>query len=112
MGPRGLDGVCRGGAMAGTLALEGLRARGWRALRLAAGLAGAAFTLVACAGSNADIEQFTTATPPPQFAEAPPPPAPPPGNGEVRVALILPLSAQGNAGAAAQSMKNAAEMAL
>jgi ABC-type branched-subunit amino acid transport system substrate-binding protein len=34
------------------------------------------------------------------------------GDGHVRVALVLPLSAQGNAGVAAQSMKNAAEMAL
>jgi ABC-type branched-subunit amino acid transport system substrate-binding protein len=34
------------------------------------------------------------------------------GAGQVRVALILPLSAQGNAGVAAQSMKNAAEMAI
>jgi len=34
------------------------------------------------------------------------------GEGQIRVALILPLSAQGNAGVAAQSMKNAAEMAL
>jgi ABC-type branched-subunit amino acid transport system substrate-binding protein len=34
------------------------------------------------------------------------------GEGQVRVALVLPLSAQGNAGVAAQSMKNAAEMAL
>ena len=34
------------------------------------------------------------------------------GNGKVKVGLILPLSASGNAGVAAQSMKNAAEMAL
>jgi ABC-type branched-subunit amino acid transport system substrate-binding protein len=34
------------------------------------------------------------------------------GNGQVKVGLILPLAAQGNAGVAAQSMKNAAEMAL
>jgi ABC-type branched-subunit amino acid transport system substrate-binding protein len=34
------------------------------------------------------------------------------GSGHVKVALILPLSASGNAGLAAQSMKNAAEMAL
>lgn len=34
------------------------------------------------------------------------------GAGQVKVALILPLSAAGNAGVAAQSMKNAAEMAL
>jgi hypothetical protein len=34
------------------------------------------------------------------------------GSGQVKVGLILPLSAGGNAGAAAQSMKNAAELAL
>lgn len=34
------------------------------------------------------------------------------GTGSVKVALLLPLTATGNAGAAAQSMKNAAEMAL
>ncbi|NEW87014.1 penicillin-binding protein activator [Rhodopseudomonas sp. WA056] len=34
------------------------------------------------------------------------------GNGRVKVGLVLPLSAPGNAGVAAQSMKNAAEMAL
>ena len=34
------------------------------------------------------------------------------GTGQVKVGLILPLSAAGNAGIAAQSMKNAAEMAL
>jgi branched-chain amino acid transport system substrate-binding protein len=34
------------------------------------------------------------------------------GTGQIKVGLILPLSAAGNAGIAAQSMKNAAEMAL
>jgi ABC-type branched-subunit amino acid transport system substrate-binding protein len=34
------------------------------------------------------------------------------GTGQVKVGLMLPLSAAGNAGVAAQSMKNAAEMAL
>src|SRR3954447_26122015 len=34
------------------------------------------------------------------------------GTGQVKVGLILPLSAAGNAGVAALSMKNAAEMAL
>jgi Periplasmic binding protein len=34
------------------------------------------------------------------------------GTGNVKVGLILPLSAAGNAGVAAQSMKNAAELAL
>lgn len=69
----------------------------------AAGLAG-------CAGNNAG-----TGTP---LSEAPVVPAGPPqsgteiGGGQYKVALILPLSAGGNAGMAAQSMKNAAEMAL
>jgi ABC-type branched-subunit amino acid transport system substrate-binding protein len=40
------------------------------------------------------------------------PPATTVGTGQVRVGLILPLSAPGNAGIAATSMKNAAEMAL
>src|SRR4051812_49433437 len=48
------------------------------------------------------------------FGSAPPPPATRPtvGAGQVKVALILPLSAQGNAGATALSLRNAAEMAL
>jgi branched-chain amino acid transport system substrate-binding protein len=49
------------------------------------------------------------------WSGAPPPPtqsATALGSGQVKVALILPLSASGNAGVAAQSMKNAAEMAL
>jgi branched-chain amino acid transport system substrate-binding protein len=39
-------------------------------------------------------------------------PAPSFGNGGTKVGLILPLSAGGNAGAAGQAMRNAAEMAL
>jgi ABC-type branched-subunit amino acid transport system substrate-binding protein len=52
------------------------------------------------------------------FGSQPTEPAGPPlqpavaGNGQVKVGLILPLSASGNAGLAAQSMKSAAEMAL
>jgi branched-chain amino acid transport system substrate-binding protein len=50
------------------------------------------------------------------FNSAPPAPAPQAnsaiGAGQIKVGLILPLSANGNAGLAAQSMKNAADMAL
>ena len=63
--------------------------------------------LTACAGTNSP---FFSNTPPPEMAA--PAPAATLGEGQVRVALILPLSAQGNAGVAAQSMKNAADMAL
>ena len=68
------------------------------------GLLLAAFTLLAaCAGFG---DRFAAPV-------AAPPPGPAPiGTGQVRVALILPLSGAGNAGLAAQSMKNAAELAL
>ncbi len=70
---------------------------------LAGAVAGACLLLAACTGTG-DV-----------FSNAPSGPQQPPsaiGSGEVRVGLILPLSAQGNAGAVAQSMRNAAEMAL
>src|SRR5262249_13425333 len=66
---------------------------------------------------NATTPQSAQQQPPPS-ASAPPPPDVPPqagntiGTGGVRVALILPLSAGGNAGTVAVSMKSAAEMAL
>jgi ABC-type branched-subunit amino acid transport system substrate-binding protein len=77
--------------------------------RLCAGLciAAAAAALTACAGGNTE---FFSNTPPPQTAESAP--AATLGEGQVRVGLILPLSAPGNAGVAATSMKNAADLAL
>ena len=82
----------------------GTRSRGRRRLCTVLCVAAAAVALAACAGTS----DF--------FSSEPPPAAPPPGasigTGQVRVGLILPLSAQGNAGVAAQSMKNAADMAL
>lgn len=53
---------------------------------------------------GADAAPTTAALPPAEGPAAEP--------GKTRIALILPLSASGNAGAAAQSMKNAAELAL
>ena len=77
--------------------------------------AGALALLSACSGVS---ELFNATTP--SSSQQPPPPsggtAPQAGSevgtGGVRVALILPLSAGGNAGTVALSMKNAAEMAL
>jgi outer membrane PBP1 activator LpoA protein len=74
--------------------------RAWAGL---ASLAAGVVMLAACAGQNG--AQFTQ----------PAPNAPAPGlagPGDVKIALILPLTAPGNAGLAAQSMKNAAEMAI
>ena len=86
---------------------EGALSRGRRRLCAALGVAAAAAVLTACAGGNSE---FFSNTPPPEAAA--PAPASTLGEGQVRVALILPLSAQGNAGVAAQSMKNAADLAL
>ncbi len=71
--------------------------------------------LSACAGVQQSLSQFSNPFASPAPPTAPPGPAQQPqavGNGQVKVGLILPLSAAGNAGVAAQSMKNAAEMAL
>jgi ABC-type branched-subunit amino acid transport system substrate-binding protein len=84
--------------------------RGRRRFLAACGVAAAALAVAACTSSN--VDQFTTAAPPPAAPEAQPAQGATIGNGQIRVGLILPLSAQGNAGVAAQSMKNAAEMAL
>ena len=61
--------------------------------------------LTACSGTS----ELLNSNPPPAV---PPPEAAAIGSGAVRVGLILPLSAGGNAGTVALSMKNAAEMAL
>ncbi len=81
--------------------------------RTALGLMVGAPLLGACAG----VQQTLTNA----FSSNPSGPGPQPGpaqqplavgTGQVKVGLLLPLSASGNAGVAAQSMKNAAEMAL
>jgi ABC-type branched-subunit amino acid transport system substrate-binding protein len=82
--------------------------------RTAVGLLLCGPLLSACAGVQQSLSQFSN---PFASAETPGPagPAQQPvvaGTGQNKVALILPLSASGNAGVAAQSMKNAAEMAL
>jgi ABC-type branched-subunit amino acid transport system substrate-binding protein len=72
--------------------------------RTAVGLLLGAPLLGACSGIQQTLSQFTTPGPAREPIVA--------GTGQVKVGLILPLSAPGNAGVAAQSMKNAAEMAL
>jgi ABC-type branched-subunit amino acid transport system substrate-binding protein len=76
--------------------------------RTAVGLILGAPLLGACAGVQQSLSSFSSPA-------APAGPQQQPlavGNGQVKVGLILPLSASGNAGVAALSMKNAAEMAL
>src|ERR1700675_370513 len=66
--------------------------------------------LAGCSGNSSLLNSFTSPSPPQQSAQAPP--GATIGTGEVKVGLILPLSAGGNAGIAGQSMRNAAEMAI
>jgi ABC-type branched-subunit amino acid transport system substrate-binding protein len=71
--------------------------------------------LSACSGVQQSFSQFSN--PFGSEAQAPPSagPAQPPtvaGNGQVKVGMVLPLSASGNASLAAASMRNAAEMSL
>jgi len=83
-------------------------ARSARVLRYAV-FAAAVAALGACTSGG----RFEGEVAPPVGAPAgAPPPVANIGTGQVKVALILPLSAGGNAGAAAQSMRNAAELAL
>jgi branched-chain amino acid transport system substrate-binding protein len=69
----------------------------------------AALALAAC--SSGAFDRLGAGGEPPPAQDALPPQTAI-GTGQIRVALILPLSAQGNAGIAATSMRNAAEMAL
>ena len=79
--------------------------------RVVTGLLSTAATVLAgCSGNSSLLNSFTSPTPPPQGAPAAP--GATIGTGEVRVGLILPLSASGNAGVAGQSMRNAAELAV
>jgi ABC-type branched-subunit amino acid transport system substrate-binding protein len=84
--------------------------------RSAVGLILGAPLLGACAGVQQGLSSFSN--PFSSGSQAPPVAAGPAqqplavGTGQVKVGLLLPLSATGNAGVAALSMKNAAEMAL
>jgi ABC-type branched-subunit amino acid transport system substrate-binding protein len=80
---------------------------GW----LAGLLAGSSLLLGACAGSFSPSDLFSRTSGPTQPA-GPPQAGSNIGAGQVKIGLILPLSAGGNAGVAALSMRNAAEMAL
>jgi ABC-type branched-subunit amino acid transport system substrate-binding protein len=80
--------------------------------RTAVGLILGAPLLGACSGVQQSLSQFSS-----PFSSQPGSSGPPQqplvaGTGQVKVGVILPLSGSGNAGVAAQSMKNAAEMAL
>jgi len=82
--------------------------RGWRG----ALVAGLATFLSACSGSLPGLDVFNSNPPPKPAPAANQAPQSAIGNGQIKVGLLLPLSAPGNAGLAGQSMRNAAELAL
>src|SRR5262245_19892401 len=69
---------------------------------------GAALLFSACTGTSPTGGQLGGQP----GSSQPPPPANAIGTGPVKVALILPLTASGNAGSVGQSMRNAAELAM
>ena len=83
-----------------------------RRLVIVGGFAAASMALAGCTSGALDRLDSPDQPPPPQPPAGEPAQPSQIGSGQIRVGLILPMSAQGNAGVAALSMKNAAEMAL
>ncbi|HEY2134997.1 MAG TPA: penicillin-binding protein activator [Xanthobacteraceae bacterium] len=84
---------------------------GWRS----ALVAGLAALVSACSGggfSSTDLFNSRQPAPPPAPEQSAQTAQTAIGTGQIKVGLILPLSAAGNAGLAGQSMRNAAELAL
>jgi branched-chain amino acid transport system substrate-binding protein len=75
-------------------------------------LVGLSGLLLSACGGNYSPSGLVTSITGPSPTPAPAQPETQIGGGRVKVGLILPLSAAGNAAVAAQSMRNAAEMAL
>ena len=82
-----------------------------RTLLLGTALGGASLVLTACGTTMPGLGGLGGRSAPEPAAPTPLPDAQAPG-GKLRVGLILPLSAGGNVGAAAASLKNAAELAV
>lgn len=99
--------------MSAELGVKGLVAMPTRRRSFAGLIAVAGVILAGCSGTSNYFSSLPSLSSAPQQAPAGPPvPETTLGAGQVRVALILPLSAGGNAGVAGQAMRNAAEMAL
>jgi branched-chain amino acid transport system substrate-binding protein len=84
----------------------GLQVWGSRSARASSPWFAALASVVLLAGCSGNLPDLASSP------GAPPPPATHIGEGKVKAGLILPLSGSGNAAVAAQSMRDAAEMAL
>ena len=92
--------------MSAQMQVQGSAAMPTRRRSIAGLLATAGALLAGCSGNS----QYLSTAPGPQSAQVPR--GATIGSGQVKVGLILPLSAPGNAGLAGQSMRNAAELAI
>ncbi len=96
--------------MSAELPVQGSATMATRRRSLAGLMAAASVLLTGCSGNSNFFSSM------PNFSSPQPQSVPPPdatlGAGQIKAALILPLSASGNAGLAGQAMRNAAEMAL
>src|SRR5438128_7446892 len=88
------------------LMFGGLKSRGSRPARASSPWWAALASIILLAGCSGNLPDLGSSP------GAPSQPASNIGEGKVKAGLILPLSASGNAAVAAQSMRNAAEMAL
>ena len=98
--------------MVGPLNLHPKRTGATRRTALGMILAAPAAGCAAVQSTFSDLSTFLPGQGPPPGPAGPPQEPVAVGTGQIRVGLILPLSGAGNAGVAAQSMRNAAELAL
>ena len=95
--------------MSAEMPVQASAAKPTRRRTLSGLLATAGGLLAGCSGNSSFLNSLPTVSSNPSSQT---PPGATIGTGEVKAALILPLSATGNAGVAGQAMRNAAEMAL
>ncbi len=98
--------------MSAELGVKGSVATPSRRRALVGLMAATGAILAGCSGTSSYFSSLPSLSSAPQAPAGPPVPETTLGTGQIRVALILPLSAGGNAGVAGQAMRNAAEMAL
>ena len=108
----GVKAAVRRTALSAELSVQGTAAMPSRRRSLAGLLAVAGALLGGCSGTSSYFSSFPSLSSSPAPASTDAGAGTTLGTGQVKVGLILPLSAAGNAGVAGQSMNNAAEMAL
>ncbi len=108
----GVKAAVRRTALSAESSVQGTAAMPSRRRSLAGLLAVAAALLGGCSGTSSYFSSFPSLSSSPAPAGTDAAAGTTLGTGQIKVGLILPLSAGGNAGVAGQAMRNAAELAL